>query len=284
MFMKHSQITPVRLSAVLEAAEQAARAIPPAFPLDATVAVNPFLGQTGEDLAAAAARLARVAGVRITRTGADYAAAIRDGRISEDDLAGALGAALSPLRPADTVMLRRAAERLGDAPAPRALPTVADLAAQVTGIDWPALIDKCIGLWAAGHFDRGQALWSPAPGASAFASWRAWALHDLTPEIAGLKGFCAHVACAPDTVLGTGIQTARKAVDDGLIGRPIAATPNQATDANGNPAPVSANGQETPEQKRAEQARSMADAARRSPRTGSATGAPASWRVCLTCA
>jgi predicted dehydrogenase len=29
---------------------------------------------------------------------------------------------------------------------------------------------------------------------------------------------------APDTVLGTGIQTARKAVDDGLIGRPVSAT------------------------------------------------------------
>lgn len=32
------------------------------------------------------------------------------------------------------------------------------------------------------------------------------------------------VGCAPDTVLGTGAQTARKAVDDGLIGRPVAAT------------------------------------------------------------
>jgi predicted dehydrogenase len=31
------------------------------------------------------------------------------------------------------------------------------------------------------------------------------------------------VGCAPDTVLGTGVQTARKAVEDGLIGRPIAA-------------------------------------------------------------
>ncbi|HSJ79556.1 MAG TPA: putative inorganic carbon transporter subunit DabA, partial [Erythrobacter sp.] len=82
---------------------------------------------------------------------------------------------------------------------PRALPTVADLAAEATGIDWPALIEKCIGLWAAGHFDRGQALWSPAPGDGALAAWRAWALHDLTPEIAGLRAFCAHVACAPDT-------------------------------------------------------------------------------------
>ena len=32
------------------------------------------------------------------------------------------------------------------------------------------------------------------------------------------------VTCAPDTVLGTGIQTARKAIDDGAIGAPIAAT------------------------------------------------------------
>ncbi len=199
MFMKHSQITPVRLSAILEAAEAAARAIPPAFPLDATVAVNPFLGQTGEDLATAAARLGRVAGIRVTRKGADYAAAIRDGRINEEDLAEALGASISPLRPADATQLRRMAEQLGDGPEPSALPTVADLAAQATGIDWPALIDKCIGLWAAGQFDRGQALWSPAPGPEAFAAWRAWAMHDLTPEIAGLKGFCAHVAAVPDT-------------------------------------------------------------------------------------
>ena len=32
------------------------------------------------------------------------------------------------------------------------------------------------------------------------------------------------VGCAPDTVLGTGVQTARKAIDDGLIGAPISAT------------------------------------------------------------
>lgn len=37
------------------------------------------------------------------------------------------------------------------------------------------------------------------------------------------------VGCAPDTVLGTGIQTARKAVDDGLIGHPIAATATMVT-------------------------------------------------------
>lgn len=37
------------------------------------------------------------------------------------------------------------------------------------------------------------------------------------------------VGCAPDTVLGTGIQTARKAVDEGLIGAPVAATATMVT-------------------------------------------------------
>jgi len=37
------------------------------------------------------------------------------------------------------------------------------------------------------------------------------------------------LGCAPDTVLGTGIQTARKAIDDGLVGSPISATATLAT-------------------------------------------------------
>lgn len=37
------------------------------------------------------------------------------------------------------------------------------------------------------------------------------------------------VGCAPDTVLGTGIQTARKAIDDGLIGAPISASATMVT-------------------------------------------------------
>ncbi|MFJ6567496.1 Gfo/Idh/MocA family protein [Streptomyces sp. NPDC091292] len=42
--------------------------------------------------------------------------------------------------------------------------------------------------------------------------------------LAAARAAGLRVGCAPDTVLGTGTQTARKAVDDGLIGRPVAAT------------------------------------------------------------
>ncbi len=197
MFLKHAQIAPDRMTGLLKSAEAAARAIPPAFPLDATVAVNPFLGQTGEDLATAAARLARVGGARLTRPREDYAAEVAAGRITDEDLAAALIASPSGLKPADLSLLK--AKLATESPAPRALPTIAHLAAPTTGTDWPAVIGRSVGLWAAGHFDRGQALWTPAPGKGALAAWRDWASNDLTPEIAGLPGFCAHVAAAPDT-------------------------------------------------------------------------------------
>ena len=197
MFMKYAETEPAIVSNILKSAEAAARAIPPAFPLDGTVAVNSFLGQAGEDMAQAAARLGRVAGVQLTQDRAAYAAQIAEGKITEADLATALDASSSPLKSASVEALKGKLSQTP--PAAEALPTVADLATDASGIDWPAVIARSFGLWAAGHFDRGQAFWTPAPGLDAFASWRAWATNDMTPEIAGLTGFCAHVAASPDT-------------------------------------------------------------------------------------
>lgn len=198
MFLNHPQIAPRPMSSLLKSVEDAARRIPPAFPLEATVAVNPFLGQTGEDLATASARLQRVAGVRATQSSEALLALVNSGEVTDADLEAALAAAALPLKPKDIAALKMAASAKA-ATAPLALPTVADLAARATGIDWPSIIEKTFGVWAAGQFDQGQALWGPTPGSDAFASWRTWATHDLTPEIAGLTGFCAHVAAAPDT-------------------------------------------------------------------------------------
>jgi uncharacterized protein YbcC (UPF0753/DUF2309 family) len=160
------------------------------------VAVNPYLGQTGETLAEAGARLARVAGAPITMPRKWYRERIAAGAIAEADLAAALAAAPATHRPADLAALKAAAE--APEPRPEALPTVADLAAGATGVDWPGLIAERFGAWAAGYFDEGQALWAAPQGKGAYAAWRAVATHDLTPEIAGLKGFAAHVADAPE--------------------------------------------------------------------------------------
>jgi uncharacterized protein YbcC (UPF0753/DUF2309 family) len=179
------------------AVDRAARAIPPAWPLASSVAVNPFLGQTGEGIAHVGARLARVAGAPVTMPRNWYREKISAGVISDEDLLDAWGSAPAHLRPADLSALKTAVAL--DAPKVSALPTIADLAADASGIDWPGLIAERFGAWAAGYFDEGQALWAAPRGRGAYAAWRAVATHDLTPEIAGLPGFALHVSEAPES-------------------------------------------------------------------------------------
>jgi uncharacterized protein len=197
MMIHHPELGVAPSEALIVAANTAARAIPPLFPLASSVAVNPFLGQTGDTLAMTAARLGRVSGTPVTQPREQYLARIADGRISDADLAAALAACTDTGRPADLAALKAAA-KLPPMP-PEALPSVAQLAAEASGIDWPALVNDRISAWAAGHFDEGQALWTTMPGTQAYPAWRSFAAHDLTPEIAGLAGFAAFVASTPAT-------------------------------------------------------------------------------------
>jgi uncharacterized protein YbcC (UPF0753/DUF2309 family) len=176
--------------------DHAARAIPPVWPLASSVAVNPFLGQIHEDLATVGARLARVAGAAVTMPRSWYQARIADGSITDGDLRDALACTPAATRTIDLGALKAAAQR--SAPAARALPTIADLAAEASGIDWPGFISERFGAWAAGYFDEGQALWAAPRGRGAYAAWRAVATHDLTPEIVGLAGFATFVSEAPE--------------------------------------------------------------------------------------
>lgn len=178
---------------VIAKAEAAGRAIPPLWPLSSSVAVNPFLGQTEQSLPQVAALLERVAGTSVTMPREWYIAKINDGTIIEADLVAALAKFSNAA--ADVVALKAAA---GETSAPvTPLPTVADLAAEVSGIDWPGIVEERFGVWAAGFFDAGQALWQNKPGRRAFDAWRDFASRDLSAEIAGLAGFGSLVANAP---------------------------------------------------------------------------------------
>ncbi len=178
------------------AADKAARQIPPLWPLASSVAVNPFLGQSTGTLAETGARLARVGGVAVTLPRSWYQGKIDAGDIIDDDLEAALTASRHAGKPADLAALKSAASKTR--PVPNAAPTIADLAARASGIDWPGLIADRFGTWAGGYFDQGQALWAAPRGKSAWSAWKAYATHDLTPEIAGLKGFASIVADAPE--------------------------------------------------------------------------------------
>ena len=172
-------------------AEAAIAHIPPAFPLSATVAVNPFLGQTGEPRAMTAARLGRVAGQRIFRDRADLAAMWAKGRLTRADLEVAAGT--EPGLSADDLLEAMSAP----SPQPKPLPGIAALAQAQTGIGYEEFVADRISAWAGAHFDQGQAFWA-APDQGLYAAWRGFASRDLTPGIAGLTGFANDVALLPD--------------------------------------------------------------------------------------
>ncbi len=201
-------MTPISTPAVLAAAEEALRRVPPAWPLAATVAVNPFLGHTGDTLSLAAQRLGRAGGIKVAMPRAWYSAKIAAGEITDDDL----GSALAAVPGAPKAIAELKAQAMQEATAVRALPTVASLAAAATRLNVEDIVADRIGAWAASYFDEGQAHWiaarggGPGESGSAWTSWLSYATHDLTPEILGLAGFAAYAASAPqraeDAIIG----------------------------------------------------------------------------------
>jgi uncharacterized protein YbcC (UPF0753/DUF2309 family) len=199
MLMRNQDIE-LGLEALMTAADHASRAIPPVWPLASSVAVNPYLGQTNLDLPSTAALLGRVAGAPATMPRHWYHAKIANRQILDEDLEAALAETIRAgydLGEHATIAAIKAAAAKND-PSREALPTVADLASKASGVDWTGLISERVGAWAADYFDAGQALWAAPTGKTAYAAWRAVAIHDLTPEIVGLKGFAARIADAPE--------------------------------------------------------------------------------------
>jgi uncharacterized protein YbcC (UPF0753/DUF2309 family) len=184
------------MKTITTASDTAARAIPPVWPLASSVAVNPYLGQTGETLAETGARLGRVAGVPVTMPREVYRARIADGTITDQDILDAI-AASADAQSLDLNASRR--WRGGGGSRPQA--PAHHRAARRRGLRHRL----------ARHHrgpvrPLGRGLFRPGSGAlgrparrGAYDAWRQYATHDLTPEIAGLKGFAQFVSETPDT-------------------------------------------------------------------------------------
>jgi uncharacterized protein YbcC (UPF0753/DUF2309 family) len=199
--MKDMANTPPDLAVLSAATEAAGRMIPPVWPLASAVAVNPYLGHTGQRLAETGAVLGRAAGLQVTQE----IAQMREG-LSDDALEAAWAASPYDGKPATFAELKAALDAAqgstdgGQAVAPK-LPLVSELARDASGTDWPALLDERIGAFFATQVDQGQALWRQDPaqdaGGSLWDAWRVWAAHDLTLEIHGLAGSCAKAQRLP---------------------------------------------------------------------------------------
>ncbi len=174
---------------VLACAEAALTAQPPAFPLHATVAVNPALGYTELPFPAAAGRLRALAGAPFTAPRETVRQALREGRLLDEDLKAALAESASDLS------LAQLKTRLWQASAPpEALPTVLDLAEVLFEKPWHEALEHCLGPFALGLFDGGQAAWTMAPG-TPLEQLRGWLAQDSEARRFGIS-----VAALPSTL------------------------------------------------------------------------------------
>jgi uncharacterized protein YbcC (UPF0753/DUF2309 family) len=191
---------------MLEAAIAAAcQRIAPLWPLKHFVAVNPFLGFTGQSFAATTATMRRVAKVDMLMPRGFYREALAAGIITDDHITAALARAPANVTlPADAAQARAALARdAGErAKGPAVVATIAEVLDRLSAGDRQAsrtafMVDE-ISRWCAGYFDEGQASWQmPQREAGPWAAWRETMRHDRNAEAMGIRGFRALVASLP---------------------------------------------------------------------------------------
>ena len=180
--------------------------IAPLWPLKHFVAVNPFLGFSGQPFGATAATLKRVANVDILMPRGFYREAIASGVIDDAALEAALRQASAEIdRPSGVDALKRAAleEPASRVRPPAVVSTVAEVLDSLSDGDRQAslvgfMIEE-ISKWCAAYFDEGQASWRmPQRELSPYAAWRRWARYDLGAEAMGVRGFRETVLSLPE--------------------------------------------------------------------------------------
>ena len=210
-----------------ECIDSACQRVAPLWPLKHFVAVNPFLGFTGQSFAATAATFERVVRTRILMPRAFYRQALDDGRIDDAALARALD-----IHPSVGLGVEQLKQQARATATPSSPPAVVATVAEV--LDRLAEGDRYVSLVAfmideisafcAGYFDEGQASWpNPVRRLKPYAAWRRLAAYDRNPEVMGLTGFRNAIAELPaDPVQAIGLIITRlgipeRAVEDYLV-------------------------------------------------------------------
>ncbi len=176
-----------------EAVSGACRRVPPLWPLQNFVAVNPFLGLSGDSFAEAMTTVERVAHEPMTMSAEFYREQWKRGRINPEDMSQAF-ARLD--REEDIVASLRDVVVEGEDERVR---SVCDLADARLGTSYRRLAVAEVSKWCAAYYDEGQAAWRlPWAGEDFFTSWKAMAEIDRSAELQGLGGFRKLVRSLPD--------------------------------------------------------------------------------------
>ncbi len=200
-------------SVPLGLARNACRRVPPLWPLQNFVAVNPFLGLADRSFEAACGLMRRVAHQDMVMDVDYFQQEFKRGRITVQDLAEAIQQSGSQLAPRDLLAWL---EKPGSEPM-AAMHSLADLATSPSGRPWNSLVTEEISRWCASCFDEGQSSWRmPWQELPLYAAWREAARIDASPEIIGFQGFRKLVMSLPE-----GASSAICAILDEL-GLPVA--------------------------------------------------------------
>jgi uncharacterized protein YbcC (UPF0753/DUF2309 family) len=180
----------------LRHARNACLRVPPLWPLQSFVAVNPFIGLTGKPFAEVCDLMRRVTHESMLMSVDYFQQQFARGRITTQDLAAAIQQSGATLTTADLLAWLKKPE-----PQPvHGVQSLADVATAEFGGRWSTLIVEEVSKWCAAYFDEGQSAWRmPWKKQALFPAWRQAALIDATPELLGFKGFRKHVASLPES-------------------------------------------------------------------------------------
>ena len=180
----------------LRHARNACLRVPPLWPLQSFVAVNPFIGLTGKPFAEVCDLMRRVTHESMLMSVDYFQQQFARGRITTQDLAAAIQQSGATLTTADLLAWLKKPE-----PQPvHGVQSLADLATAEFGGRWSTLIVEEVSKWCAAYFDEGQSAWRmPWKKLPLFPAWRQAALIDATPELLGFKGFRKLVASLPES-------------------------------------------------------------------------------------
>jgi len=189
-----------------EAIDGACRRIAPLWPLKHFVAVNPFLGFSGQTFHSTCATMHRVARIEMLMPREFYRQAIADGTMEDRDLELALSRVADDWKVPRTVAEFKAAlgrnerARFKHAAVVATVAEVLDsLAEGDRTISRTAFMTDEISRWCAAYFDEGQSAWRlPSRHLPPYAAWRAAMRHDRNAEVMGIGGFRAIVASLPE--------------------------------------------------------------------------------------
>lgn len=168
--------------------------IPPLWPLDHFVAVNPFVGMTSMTITEAAKVLQASHGVMPFQLPSEYLSAWQDGKISSTALEEVSDETWTVDRLVDIL------KKTGESDKGDPITTVADLFdRKKVHAHWNRFITDEISKWCAVTFDENQTTWnSPWKSEGLFTGWLQAARYDRNPEAYGLTGFRAFIATLPE--------------------------------------------------------------------------------------